>query len=87
VSVRWNTKLLTVAAEPLPKVVSVPDTGAALAVALCVAELLLLEDEHAPSAPTSAMAPVRAARFFVFPPCINFSSNDRFVTIRPEPVR
>jgi hypothetical protein len=66
----------------------VPDIGAALAVALCVAELLLLlEDEHAPSAPTSAMAPVRAARFFMFPPCIDFSSNDRFVTIRPEPVR
>jgi len=60
----------------------------ALAVAvLLLDEVLLLDDEQAPSAPASAMAPVRATSFFMFPPCIGFSSIDHFVTIRPEPVR
>jgi hypothetical protein len=60
VSLKWNTGWPENAAEPVsfPEIVSVPDIGAALAVAV-----LLPDQGHAASPAASASIAVRAARF------------------------
>ena len=64
VSLRWNTGMPDIEAEPVsfPESVSVPDTGAVVALAV-----LLPDDVHAASPAVSASTAVRAARFFISP--------------------
>jgi hypothetical protein len=68
VSFRWNTGISDIAAEPVsfPEIVSVPDTGAMVGLAVAGA-VLLPDDEHATSPAASASTAVRAARFFISP--------------------
>lgn len=77
VSLTGITVVFAIAAAPVtcPVMVSVPDMGVADLVAdlEAVAAVLLLDDEHAPTAPTSARAPVRAASLFVLSRPICFS--------------
>ena len=63
VNFRWNVVRIATAAAPVtcPVKVSVPDFGAADAVAECVEALVLDEEEHAASVPTSAVPAARSA--------------------------